>query len=495
MEQFLVFKNGKYFAKSNTRKALTDEDAVQTILALDENTTVKQAKIDLEMLKRQAKSAAESKDESGDTEILEIIKEIDPLKNFFIVSVERSNTLVYYKSPYKIDVVSTLAAFNATHIISKLSEYEPDTLSNVYNRLSEHTGKKRLSFVSLDDVVAMVVNVLHPTLSLNRINLQEEPHPVGVESLCDFALSLVPFNRCDVTFQEMSKSMQSFLNRVEHHEYLCAIIWSFFSGNTLPYVIYLRGFGGDGKTGFINYIGRLAGSFASFDAKSGFSYYNMYGKAIISLEENESTHLMQNRVLKSITGGNLVQIEGKNKDAFTSQIKGLIFVDSNHDLECADTKDERRRLRFFRVKPLSEDANIITLSAYEKDLRSKNNEFLNYCRQCFERLEVKGSGGLVQKTPNHEVIFDSMKDLVLDAAFRDFFGRFIEPLYTVMEDATCDMTEILLLLDKAFKGDKFAKNNLKRWLYSNYGILADGKFLIGLKKKEEVSVKDLMPVE
>ena len=504
MEMFLKFNNGKFYNKNKKgSKALSDEDILQEVLLRDEDLSIKAARQELIELKEVARKVSNDGEEDTDNLIEAIILEAQPLKNFFIVSVIGSNTLVYYRSTElvkgvnitSIHGVCTLGAFdNPRFALEYLCKYEADLLQTLYIKLSPFSGKKRLANVSLEDTVTTIINTTHPQLTLPRIKLDNDPQTVGLEGLCEFALSTIPYKKQDVVFTDLAKTMQSFLSRVEHHQYLCAIIWSHLIGNMLPYVNYMRGFGGDGKTGFILYLGQLTKSFASFDANTTFNYYNMFGKAIISIEENTTTHLMQNKVLKSITGGNLVQIEGKNKDAFTSQIRGLLFVDSNYDLECANTADERRRLRFFRVKPIVDlDNNTMSLQMYLNDLKTTNNEFLNYCRQCFDILEVKNSGGLIQKTPNHDSVFESMRDLVQDSVFADFYKKYVEPKYEICKDSECDMTDILINLTKQFSKDKFAKNNFKQWLRSEHNVLCDGRLFLGMKEKKQQSIDEVMP--
>jgi len=201
---------------------------------------------------------------------------------------------------------------------------------------------------------------------------------------------------------------------------------------------------------------------------------------------------MQNRVVKSITGGNNVQVEGKGKNSFSGQVRGLIIIDSNYDLELLGREDEKRRLRYFRVNAINKTVNHVTIAqdTFIDQLGQTPNEFLNYCRTCYENLNIIGSGGLIQETPNHEEIFKELTDSLQEHKFADFYKQNISKTYIL--SGKCESVDILLALEKKFPKDPYVQRNFKKYLEVQYGIKPSGKYFLGLSKFDK-DLQDAMP--
>lgn len=487
----LILKNGKYYEKkvgSGRPKEYNEASLMIELLKNGSNPSNVQ-----EEVKNLLLSAEDDNTDSLGVDIstlkLEIIQKYDIFKNFFIVENEVSqSSVVYYKNEINTSTVCSAAAFDSKFAKPILEKYEKDNLDDFHKELARLIDPKDWTRVPVLQSLDTCLNV---SKNLKTIVTSGDPHPAVIEGLDKFSLSIIPYVYHKYSFKDLNKPLQDFLERTEYHEYLCAVLWSHFIGNLLPYVIYLRGDGGDGKTSFINMLGKLTKSYSNFDGGDRFNYFNMFGKSIIGLNENESSKLMQNRVVKSITGGNSVQIEGKGKNSYSGQVRGLIIIDSNYDLELLGREDEKRRLRYFRVSPLMSQDGFIKMSQdkFLEVLGSTPNEFLNYCRECYEELEIKGSGGLIKETPNHNTIFTELTDNIQEHKFAEFYRQNISKNYVL--EGKCESLEILLALEKRFPKDTYVQRNFKKYLESHYGIKPSGKYFIGLSKHDKELIEAL----
>ena len=495
----LMKKDGKYYKKhigAGRHQELTDQKLITLLMtagfsiedAMNRMVKAKEQAIDYSEIN--SKNSEEAYDIS--TLKIDVIKKHNIFKNFLIVKNEVSqSSVVYYRNDTNTTSVCSAAAFDSRFAKNILEEFELDVLNDFHSELSRLIDPKDWTRVSIFQSLDVCLNIGR---DIKTISTTFDPHPACVQGIDKFSLTIIPYSQKDITFVALNPYLQDFLRRTEHHTYLCAILWSHFIGNLLPYVIYLRGDGGDGKTSFINMLGKLARSYANFDGGDRFNYFNMFGKSIIGLNENESSKLMQNRVVKSISGGNSVQIEGKGKNSYSGQVRGLIIIDSNYDLELLGRQDEKRRLRYFRITVIDKTLNPITISqdTFIELLGQTPNEFLNYCRVCYEKLNIPGSGGLIQDTPNHDQIFTELTDSLQEHKFAEFYKHNIEKTHIL--EGKCESVNILLALEKKFPKDPYVQRNFKKYLETHYKIKPSGKYFIGLSKFDK-ELQEAMPKE
>lgn len=432
------------------------------------------------------------------TQKMEVAKQFNPFQNFIRIDNYTNNSqVIYYQKETETELVCSAAVFDSRVLKPILEKYDPELLENLHKNMAKLISPKDWTQVSILQSLDVCFNLSLMTETIRKGNVSQDPHPAIVQGIDKFSLVIIPYMNLECSFEHLNKPLQDFLERTSHHEHLCAILWSHFIGNLLPYVIYLRGDGGDGKTSFINMLGKLARSYANFDGGDRFNYFNMFGKSIIGLNENESSKLMQNRVVKSISGGNLVQVEGKGKNSFSGQIRGLIMIDSNYDLELLGREDEKRRLRYFRVQPITKDKDFVTIAQDEfvTQLGSTPNEFLNYCRKCYEKLSIQGSGGLIQETPNHLEVFSELTDTVQEHKFAEFYKNYISKQYHLEHEGKCESVYIILELQKKFPKEPYVVRNFKKYLESKYDVKPNGKYFIGLVKTNDrdKQIEEAMP--
>ena len=502
----ILFKHeaGKYYQIGAARKKpLSDDQMVQIILDSDENISKAQAKIDLVELKRIAKNIKTSSDDEVD-EIRDLEKQLldkyRPFENFFVAKFgndDRSQLVYYRKSNQEIHLLCPLPAFCIEVVDNHLIKTRKKMLIDFRDEWAEiHANDKRPKNYDYSMVLNEAWNIIDPKSRLPEYRFSGTPHPVVLEDSGSQGECVISYSRSDVTFNQLHESLQNLLARIEHHEYLCAILWSFFSGNQLPYVIYIQGSGGSGKSVFMNFLGEIVSkSVGNYDV-GAFVNSSLIGKALILLPENNTVSVMQHKELKSITGGDSVKIEVKGLTAYSAQIRGLFVISSNYHLECEGTDDEKRRLRYFQLNKDPQQRRIHPDAVVNEFLTSKN-EFLNYCRQCFETLEIPNSCGLIEDAPNHSEIFSSMLSAEREKLFHKFFTSYVLKNYELSENCRCASEDILEQFRKLpqVKDNKTLPRKFKTWMTNNYKIEDKGLFLQGIKLKTQSDLDDAMPSE
>lgn len=490
-------KEGKIYDARNSsakKKILTDDELF--LLLKHQGIPIAQIEEKVQTLKIEAQQA--SKPISLSEVKVKIAKEMNPFKNLFIVTnITNRSDVVYYRNGTDTETVCSLDAFDSRMLRSILRRYEPDFLDELHQNMANAISPKDWTLISDLQVLDICLNTGIFNNTVQKMTVKSDMHPAVVSGSETLSLTTIPYSyQENINLDNLHIYLKDFLSRVEHHEYLCALLYSHFLGNLLPYVIYLRGEGGDGKTSFVSMLGRLARSFATFDSSERFNYFNMYGKSIIGLNENESSKLMQSRVLKSISGGNYVQIEGKGRNSFAGQVRGLVIVDSNYDLELIGREDEKRRLRYFKVSRIVKSSDFVTVSQdyFVDKMLSTSNEFLNYCRQWYEQLQIPGSHGLISANPNHDETFQELVDVLQEHRFSEFYRSYIQKRFIFKPEEKCNSVEILTELERRYPRDPYVVRNFKKYFEVHHNVKCSGKYFVGLCKYNK-ELQDAMPRE
>jgi hypothetical protein len=375
--------------------------------------------------------------------------------------------------------------------LSHLKKYGSSLLKIILDKFSGFALSKRVPEPTQLQIMNRFLELVMPFDSdfTHMDVLDNELHPVTVEGCNVTSLVKIPYIRQDVLKTDLNAKLIDLLDHMTNHEYLCAIIWGALNGIHYPYLIYIKGHGGDGKSSFISMLGKLfKNSIATFQEKDKFSNRNMYNKGIINITENTNPYLLSKSIIKSITGGNYVNIEGKGKDGFNGQIMGLMIADSNINLSLLGEDFESRRLRFYEIvrRNIKERSG---KQKYLEEISSTPNEFLNYCRQCHEKLGT--IDGLVKPEPNQEEILLRFADPTIKTKF----NKFIEKRYknTIFQkDLKIDRGEINLILLESFPRDEFVIQNFERFLKYTHNVEVEGAYYLGwgIKPVEKSNVGD-----
>lgn len=412
-------------------------------------------------------------------------------KHFIAVrNVHSTKPIVFYQDGSNKYPVGTLDEFDSEVGFNTLNIYASKELDDTTLRLKRFMDSKTPHLVNSRGVVDTCFKILNLETTLPRVTIESEPHPIVIEGCLKPSLATIPFIEKHATLQDLNPYLQDFLSRLSDPRDLCANIWTNFIGIKTPYVIYIQGAGEDGKSGFVKMLGKLVqGSVCNYDWSERFNYFNMYGKSLILMNECKVPHVLQHAVLKQITGGDLVQIEGKGRNAFTAEVRGQLIIVSNNDPKVYGTPDEYRRLRFYRVKKsnLTEDTTLGP-DEYINQLSSTPMEFLNYCRLAYE--ELKTPSGLVRTPLNQKEIMSGLRDPSLQSVFKKIAKEIDNAGFIRSSSSSCEVEELHSIIKKHIdKRDRFAMDNIEAVILAEWGVKREfGKFLgigvAGLTKGE-----------
>lgn len=455
----LGITNDRGVLKRNGR-VITDEKIIPELLKKDKNLTYTQAE---ELI-------TEWKNNDSNTELVNINEYIKQevynsgiLDNFIIVKQFGASLLHYKGENNDIHFIAALPANNAIMAYA-FQTYCPQDFQYLRETLTPYIRPKL--HVAVDDTLLTNV-ILNANNFFTDIDKKIEL-PRGIKPVTINGKELAYHNleipkKKDI---QLSKYLQEFLNRVTDHKQLCAILWLMFNGIKTPYVVYLQGSGGDGKSSFIEMLCRLVKSYAAFELDGKHKYYHMFGKALLVLTENTDTYLLQNKSVKEVTGNSNVSCQEKGKTSFTSTITGLLIVDSNLKPKLIGEEYEFRRLRYFEVTPPSITERL-SVEDYINELGNSPVDFVNYCEQCYDEV------GKNNQVENSESMYTLTKTLI-DSAYTYKFEKAIKKCgFNIGEGLEMDVNDFYDTFYKKVKeasSDRFLLDNLKTYLRIYYKV-------------------------
>jgi hypothetical protein len=469
---------------SQLRSYLLDEVKI-------DHSELKTAEIEIENARiswsPEQKTSTEDLKEALETKI----RELNPFKNLFMFNNKSSHQqLIYHKTQEgTIHPVGLLENLSAITIKNFLLKYENESFSNICKQLQPLINPKRPSSVSISDIVQEILNVLQPEFDIVKVDVTQDPHPAVLSTYSHIpALKYIPFTEQNVTIDDLNKYVKDFLLRTSDHEFLCAMIYINLIGKKTPYVLYLHGEGEDGKSSFVKMLCSITKSYGTYNQTERFGFYYMFGKSLIIYDEDsEDSYLLQQSTLKRITGGDAVTIERKNDPSvFEAEIRGQLIVTSNFPPKSMGTTNERRRLRYFFVRAHGlKDDEILGPDVYLTELTSKTNEFLNYCRQCYDKHKTS-QGDLIKTPLNFDQKIREFRPLEEQKKFNNTLTEIIhiKKLYEFNAEGKCNMIELLDVVSN-IDTTKYAAKNFRTILKTDYNIKVDGQYLVGIQKRQK----------
>ena len=483
----MVFKNNNfYWSKGAQSGNLVDKLALQSALTKASVSFEDFAEV-IEELKEQCSiKEGEEVPETTHGMIKAVIEEKNIFDGWFILKNSLTGTFgVFEKFEDDDDVIRMVLVgkpgdLTADKFIATVKNYGSKILVKLKIDITPLLLDKKTTHVSEIQLINRVFSEFDFNECLPRIEVDDEIHPAVLSGLDRLGGVEIPWTKKDVTINDLNPKLKEFLEKTLHHKHLCAILYAHLLGTKLPYVVYLKGEGNDGKTGFIQMLSVLfKGSIAAFQDTNQFSTFNMYGKALLSLSENQNPHLLSSTVIKKLTGGNTLNVEAKGRTGFSGSIRGLIIVDSNINLALLGEENESRRLRYFEVLPTKIEGRM-NQDEYRKVLSSTPNEFINYCRICFE--ELNDGYGLVQNLPNHDATLIKLQDNRIKVKLDRFMVKFYKN-NKFSKNLTCDRGEVLVTLEEAFPREKYLDINFDRYL-RHKGVKIEGSNYVGWGKEK-----------
>jgi len=407
------------------------------------------------------------------------IKDSKLFEDFYLVNPSLDSPwLLYRKQNGYLRLIDSVESIKAEDFFAYIKGSDVKLGREIQSLISPFIYSDKNPNPTVEDCLRFLLKeTMFPELIDNVLPHTTPIFPASIQGSEVVAFYEIPYKKQDVSILNLNSYLSELLLRISNHKHLCAIIWGSLNGRSYPYVVYLVGTGGDGKTSFINMLIKLVnGSAANFQSGSDFSGGNMYGKAIVQVAENTNPYLLHDSQLKNITGGGLVHINRKNKDAFSAHFKTLVIADSNIHLEVDGDPSEQRRLRYHEVTPpnLTEESTL-SPDEYVALLSSTPNEFLNYCRQCFE--ELKTPFGLIEIPEDNKEVLAKLYNSGNGSKFKKFIDSF--PNHEFGATNTCNRNEIIEELEKKHSTIKNIRVLFEKYLRNKHQVKMIGEKYVG----------------
>jgi len=422
----------------------------------------------------------------------ELLKRQDFIQDFKYLKINESQ-FTYYFQGNRAHFVQ-VGYPSTKQWIEILLKFKNEEIVELKKHLAPMMNPKAAFRTSLEEVAGILANSLDFSKRVDlKENLVGDIKPVTLTTSEEISLYKVDYTPEDNPV--LNPFMKDFLSRVSDHEYLCAITWLMFNGQKSPYVVYLYGTGGEGKSSFLNVLASQVGTFVAFQKYNQFSNYNMHGKAMILLTENTDTFLLQDQVVKQLTGSSRVHCEEKHtKGSFTASLPGTLYADANKMLKLKGEEAEFRRLRIFKVKKPQYNEQM-DMNTYQASLSENFNGFLNYCRICFEKVG-SSNGWLVPASKNQVADFKALTDKgfihnseqVLAKVFRD-----LDLEYSPDGELESELFwKSFYKLPEAQK-DRYLADNLKDYLFLHRQVSEVGPTIFGIHQKASDKTSFVLP--
>ena len=472
---------GKHFRENSGRagrKTIVPEDVV--ILELCKlGLTYSDAREFIPTLQEKLSTKSKSSMPITTQNLINKVKSSNLFKDFYLVNPSLDSPwLLYRKQNGYLRLIDSVESLKAEDFFAYIKGSDVKLGRELQELLSDHVKTDKNLNPSIEECLRFLLKeTMFPELIDNVLPHTTPIFPASIEGSNVVAFYEIPYKEENVSINNLNGYLNELLLRIDNHKHLCAIIWGSLTGKAYPYIVYLVGTGGDGKTSFINMLIKLVnGSAANFQSGSDFSGGNMYGKAIIQVAENTNPYLLHDSQLKNITGGGLVNINRKNRDAFSAHFKTLVIADSNIHLEVDGDPSEQRRLRYHEVLPPNLiDGETISPDEYVALLNSTSNEFLNYCRICFE--ELKTQFGLIELPKNNKEILSKLYNSGNGSKFKKFLNSFPENEFGV--NNYCNRNEIVDELEKKYPSIKNIRMLFEKYLRNKHQVKIVGEKYLG----------------
>ncbi len=416
--------------------------------------------------------------------VREILNAQDFVKDFRLLLIDGVK-YIYHFEDNRVTLVQ--AGYPSTSDwVSILLEYKNEEMVDLQMLLAPILYPKSPFSVTLESVTQLVANSLGFS---KRKDLHEtlltDIKPVTLSTSDEISFYKIPYEHVETPV--LNPYMQEFLSRVSDSDYLCAIIWLTVNGFKSSYVVYLYGTGGEGKSSFLNVLKRQVQSAAALHKYNQFSNFSMHGKAMIVLTENTDCFLLQDKLVKQLTGNSLIACEPKNGKIFSANLPGTLYADGNKILKIKGEDFELRRLRLFKLrKPVIKDKrkDLLAMATYEAFLAEDFNSFLNHCRVCFEKVGSV-SDWLVPASDTQEQDFKTL----IDQGFIYTSEAVLKKILKVLNLEYFETGEFESTIfwktfyDLPEAKEKYLYDNIRDYLFLHRKVSEVGGILYGIRQK------------
>lgn len=441
--------------------------------------------------------AVYSKDEVSPIEF--VADHLDPeliFDDFELIEDGKGSPILKYTNPKTNQkfILGTVADVDHRLIYKSLISFGRPTLNSWLAILMPYVKYLKIDRLTEEIAVDTIWNLIYSGLAqVGTRYIDPEAMPVALQGLGKPADYIIPYFRKESTLGDLHPFLRGFLERTQDHKYFCAILASRLLGFKQPYIPYLVGAGGDGKSTFMTFLDKLVNGYtANLDLSD--STYGLYGcidKIFLFINDTSNKRVFYYETVKNISGNDYTRVNGKYQHAKDVKLPGLIIISSNQLPVLNKAEWLKRRARIFQVAKMSDEQkeNLVDVPTAAALMTTTANEFLNYCLQCLREVG-NSETGVVRNPPAHVNIMDTA-----DSSEEDEYEDFILDLgFQIGVD--CTVTEysfrkkIRMKCNDQRKNEYFMENFLA-YLREKKGITRTGGYYhgIGMAKNETSTTK------
>lgn len=215
----------------------------------------------------------------------------------------------------------------------------------------------------------------------------------------------------------------------EHHEITSKLFMAWLAGvviadNNSKQLMYIHGFGNDAKSQVINalceYFEQAAVALNKESMKNQFGFAKLENKRLITISDSKNPELLRTGFIHQITGGDVVDIERKQKDSYSAKMFGKILVCENIAPSInIDEVNQVTRLIYIKCRKRTEEENVaLGIAMYDKNgeyvfvgskefplkLIAETEAFIAECLEVYKEYCPTDSAIIVPKSYIEEVI-------------------------------------------------------------------------------------------
>jgi hypothetical protein len=495
----LISREGLIF-KGNGRKPLSQDDVM--VLLQGRGVSFKERAAMVELLEAEAQSSYQP--EASFEEYLVARKEIleQSIYHKHLKTIkDESGIKAYITAKDGWRCLGLAKELDAKYLLKEFTEkYGTNIreLTSLINEIIPQTKSKRV--VKHEEVAEMYLEDIMPSEEKWVLKTMiSPPAPLLLKGDNRPAFGYLDYERKENP--KLNKYMEEFLSRMHNHEYFCAYIFCTFLGIEIQQLLYMYGEGQNGKSSFTKVLGNKTRSVAAYSSKSKHDFVHLEGKAFIVIPESDGGHVLRNSDIKKITGKDMITIDPKFKQAYSGRIQGTILIDSNNLPYIVGERSETRRMRVFEMKPVT-TKETIDANVYLEYMGEDFNDFVNYCRVCYEKLK-QPDGVLIQDPPDLEEQMESL----IDPDMVTSYDKMLKTLRTrwkveVISSLQIPATELREYINNAANmlhgkfEDKYFSKNFIKYLKCKKLISEDKGTILGMgipKAFEDPTILAVMP--
>lgn len=240
---------------------------------------------------------------------------------------------------------------------------------------------------------------------------------------------------------------KEFLDRFteEEADVFRAFIWSVFdSENRGRQCLYMLDRGYSGKSAVINAISNAIGAelhvaLSKNSLSNQFAFSKVWDKRFVTIGDNKNQNLIRSQAMHSLLGGDIVDVEYKGRDTFSSRLQCKVFVSSNVPLSI----DVKARNEYTRVLPIHPDDSdealirrgIAALDADGNPMRMSNGNIIVIGDPTWEdRLKEEFPAFLASCYPVYQRICPKRMDIIIPERSTEILATFDDDRSALLEE-------------------------------------------------------------